>query len=94
MDEASGGECEWVSWKTEWDCMKRRIAPKRKEKKRKRKRRRGWGLFVLAIETVLGEGGSNLFVLAESYLCNGHSVDEGEGVVAASEEAGDETWTR
>ena len=24
----------------------------------------------------------NLFVLAESYLCNGHSVDEGEGVVA------------
>ena len=41
-------------------------------------------------------------MLAESYLCNGHSVDEGEGVVAcrsgvgeaASGKAEDETWTR
>ena len=54
-------------------------------RKRKKRRRGGWGVCVLANEIVLGEGDSNLFVLAESYLCNGHSVDEGEGVVAASE---------
>ena len=50
-------------------------------------------MFVSADEIVLGEGDSNLFVLAESYLCNGHSVDEGEGVLAASEEAEDEAWS-
>ena len=46
----------------------------------------------LANEIGLGEGDSK-FVLAESYLCNGHSVDEGEGVGAASEEAEDGAWT-
>ena len=41
VDEASGGEIEWASWKTEWDCMKRRRAPQeenKQEEKEKKKR--------------------------------------------------------
>ena len=32
-------------------------------------------------------------MLAESYLCNGHSVDEGESAGVASAEAEDGAWT-
>ena len=51
-------ELEWVSWKTEWDCIKLRIAPNirrmgEEKKKKKKKREKVGGCLFLASKTVV-----------------------------------------